>query len=244
MTSTIAKPSFREVVAVTTMNLDDLGLTFNAQRVGPTNFAGLRNADYGSGFRMPTMPELIPLVYASLENKDQQTAKGVIKTLKQNWLTGNTGILYTKKGMFVQDNPILEDGRIQMDQKYLEAKIILGSNEERGVFFSDDKSMRFVPYGFKTQSQTALELATNPGVIALAGSPENAERLAKASEHYRVNPYFYALSDSETPQTRVAELNSNYFGCGLYVNASDSGDYDDRCSFGVSEDTKGVAPKK
>ena len=55
MENTLAKPTFEEVVAVTTMKLPDAGLTFNAQRVGPTNFNGLRNADYGQGFKMPVM---------------------------------------------------------------------------------------------------------------------------------------------------------------------------------------------
>ena len=132
MTNTIAKPSFREVVAVTTMNLDDANLQFNSQRVGPTNFAGLRNADYGTGFQMPTIPQLIPLVYASLENKGYATAKGVIQTLKQSWLTGNTGILYTSKGMFVQDNPELTEGRVSMDEKTLES--MLGSVLSRNYF--------------------------------------------------------------------------------------------------------------
>ncbi|MEK6897710.1 MAG: hypothetical protein AABW93_04250, partial [Nanoarchaeota archaeon] len=102
MEKTMAKPTFKEIVAVTTIELDD-GLVFNAQRVGPMNFLGLRQADYGQGFRMLTMPELVHLVHASLENKGYETAKNVIKTLKDYWLTGNTGILYVPKGMFVQD---------------------------------------------------------------------------------------------------------------------------------------------
>ena len=74
MQQTIRKPSFREVVAVTTMNLDDLGFIFNAQRVGPMNFNALRNADYGRSFRMSTFPKLIPLVHASLENEGYEMA--------------------------------------------------------------------------------------------------------------------------------------------------------------------------
>src|SRR3972149_10623582 len=97
----IKKPEFREVVTVTNMELPDSGLTFNSQRVGPMNFNGLRNADYGQGFRMPTMPELVQLVYASLENQDYKTAKEVISTLRSYWFTGNTAIHYFPTGMFV-----------------------------------------------------------------------------------------------------------------------------------------------
>lgn len=246
MKTAIQKPSFREVVGATTMNLDDKGLVFNSQAVGPMNFAGLRQADYGQGFRMPTMPELIPLVYASLENKEYQTAKNVIQTLKQSWLTGNTGILYTLEGMFVQDNPKLEKGRISMDEKILQSK--LGRHEEKGVTFSDDRSIRFVPYGFKRESQSSLDLATNPVILGLTGSQENAERLAKSSEHYSLNPYFWALKDVQNPETRVAVMNLGGFDNRLSVGASGSEDGDNRYSFGVFgvsfEDAEGVAPKK
>jgi len=245
----IQKPSFREVVAITTINLDDEGLVFNAQRVGPMNFAGLRQADYGKGFGMPTMPELVPLVYASLENKNYDTAKNVIKTLrnnwitgKNNWITGNTGILYIPKGIYVQDNPKLKEGRISMNQKTLERK--LGKHEEKGVVFSEDKNIRFIPYGFKRKSQSALDLARNPGIIALTGSEENAEKLAKVSEHYKLKPYFWALENVDSPQTRVAGLTSGSFDGRLVVDADYSENGGGRFSFGVLKDAEGIVAKK
>jgi len=243
MEKTIQKPLFREVVAVTTMNLDDVGLVFNAQRVGPANFAGLRGADYGPGFRMPTMPKLVPLVYASLENQDYETAKNVIKTLKNNWLTGNTVIHYFPEGMFVEDMPQMKDGRIVRPSfKTLERK--LGKHEEKGVVFGDDGRTRFTPYNYKRESQSALKLSKNTGVIALTGSEENAEKLAEASKHYRANPYFWALSDVGSPETRVAGLYSDGFDGRLDVDAGGSEDGGGRCSFGVLEkDTVGVAKK-
>lgn len=240
MEKTIVKPSFEE-----TMNLLDVGLRFNAQRVGPTNFRGLREADYGKGFRMPTMPELVPLVYASLENQDHDTAKNVVKTLKRNWITSNTGIFYAPEGMFVQDNPELKDGKILMNQKALESK--LGSHRERGVMFSDDRSVRFTPYKFtpykfKIGSQSALDLARNSGIIALVGGGENAEKLAKASEHYRAEPYFWTFDRVKSPQTRIVGLISGdffdidvdfVFGLGIYAN--DSEYLAGRFSFGVQK---------
>jgi len=207
MTNAIQKPRFEEVVEVTTINLPDFSLKFNAQRVGPTNFNGLRTANYGPYFRMPTMPELVPLVYASLENQDKETAKNVIKTLKSNWLTGNTAIHYFPGGMFVEDNPEMKNKRIVTPtQKALEER--LDSHEEMGVVFSRDKSIRFVPYVFKTKLQTALELARNPGIIALTGSEENAEMLAKAflELYNKSKTWFSALSEVDWPQTRVASL--------------------------------------
>ncbi len=236
MEKTIKKPIFKETVAVTTMELDD-GLVFNAQEVGPMNFASLRNADYGKDFRMPTMPEIVPLVYASLENKNYyDTAKNVIKTLRNNLITCNTGILYVPNGMYVQDKPERKDGRIFMDQKVLEKK--LGSREENGVVFSDDGSVRLVSYDFKRGSQSALDLARNLGIIALTGSEENAEKLAKASEHYKLKPYFWALENVDSPQIRVADLGSGSFGGRLGVGADVSEGYGGGYSFGIFESAR------
>ena len=233
---TITKPSFREVVAVTTMNLDDSDLIFNSQRVGPTNFAGLRQADYGKGFRMPAISELVQLVYASLENQDYKTAKEVISTLQKYWVAGNTGVHYTKKGMWVQDYPNMENGRISMKEAELEK--MLGEHEEKGVVFSDDKRVRFTPYNYKNESQSAFELSKNTGVIAFSGGEENAEKLAKASEHYRLKPNFWALFNVDSPQTRVAELGSYNFDSRLVVNADFSEGVGSRYSFGVLKEAK------
>ena len=227
------KPKFEEL---TTMSLPDAGLRFNAQRVGPMDFAGLRDPIYGKGFRMPTIPELVHLVYSSLENKKgYKTAKNVVKTLNSHWITGNTGILYAPEGMFVQDNPELKNfGRISMDQKTLQSK--LGSHEEIGVKFSDDGSVRFTPYNFERKSQTPLKLSRNTGIIALVGGKENAEKLAKASEHYRAKSYFRALEKGPSV-TRVAGLSSDYLliNSRLVVDADDVESFVSRFSFGVQK---------
>ena len=230
MEKAITKPKSEEV---TTMDLPDVGLRFNSQRVGPTTFKGLRENDYGEGFRMPTMPEIVPLVYASLENQKYGIAKDVIKTLKKYWLTGNTGILYVPKKMFVQDKPERKDGRIFMDQETLEK--MLGSHEEGGVVFSDDGSVRFTPCDFKRELQSALELSKNPGVIALVGGEENAEKLAKASGHYKASPYFGALKYTNFPIIRVADLYSHNRNDQLVIRANNDESFTYNYSFGAQK---------
>ena len=235
MGKTIQKPTLNEVVAVKTIQIcgsDNDIILFNPQGVGPMNFAGLRQADYGLGFRMPPMSQLVTLLHASLGNQDCETAKKVISTLRNHWLIGNTGILYVPKGMFVQDNPVLKNGRISMNQKTLEKR--LGSYQERGVVFSDDRAIRFTPYIFKIESQKASMLAENPAVIALTGSEKNAGRLARASDLYRVNPCLFALNKTNSPKTRVAGFQSSgEFDEGLNIYASLREDGDNRYSFGV-----------
>ena len=247
MPDTIQEPSFREVIAVSKMILDDVRLTFNAQRVGPGKFRELRDADYGLSYRMSAMPELVPLVYASFRNIGCKTAQNVVDALMQYWLSGNTGILYTQKGMFVQDIPELvpTNRRISMNQEDLEKR--LGSKEEKRVVFSDDKSVRFVTYGFKTESQSVLELSKNPGVIALTGSEENAEKLARVSEYYKSNPYFSAVYNINSSPIRIAILGS---GGGLGGDRLTVGSYWANSNLGYafgikeSEGTEGVVAKK
>jgi len=227
----IAKPKFKETIA-NTIELDN-GLIFNALKIGPMNFKRLRNANYGKGFRMPTMSELTSLIYSSLKNKNYDTAKDVIKTA-EHCLTGNTGVLYVSKGMFVQDNPKLKQGKILMNSRTLERK--LGKNEEKGVIFSDDKTIRFVPYGFEIDSQNALALAKNPGIIALTGSEENAEKFAETSRHYKGGLYLWIKNKIKTPETKVVGMTSCGFKEWLSIGAY-SEKINRMFSFGILKDT-------
>ena len=56
----------------------------------------------------------------------------------------------------------------------------LGKTQEKGVVYSDDRSIRFTPLGFQLESQSALDLSKNSGIIALVNGEENAERLKEA----------------------------------------------------------------
>lgn len=226
------KPSFREEGKL--IVLDDSKLIFNAQKVGPTNFNGLRKADYREEFRMPTMPELVELVHASLENQNHNTAKEVISTLKRYLLVGgNTAVHYFSKGMFVEDNPEMKERRIvRPNFKILENK--LGKHEENGVIFSDDKRIRFTPYNYKKKSQNALDLSQNTGVIAFLGGKKKAEKIARASGHYKEDPCFWTLFNVDSPQTKVAGFGANRFDGGLDVDATVHERYN-IYSFGVKE---------
>lgn len=211
MTETNIRPSFREEGDL--IALDDVGLTFNTQTVGPSSFAGLRNATYGTEFRMSTIPELVSLVYASLEHlNDYDTAKRVVEDLGKSAedgtiIAGNTGVLYFHEGVYVQDNPNLREGIISMSPEALEKR--LGSHEEGGVSFSEDRSIRFAPYGFIVGKQSSLEFSKNPGVIALTGSEKNAEKLARASDNYALeflnSPRLIQVVDSKEKSKKAPE---------------------------------------
>ncbi len=237
MTNIIQKPMFEEVIGVTTMNLPDFGLQFNANPVGPTSFPGLRSSNYGPDFRMSTMPEIIPLIYSSLKNQDKPAAKKVIHSLIERWITGNTATLYTSEGIFVKDNPEINHGVIVMNEKALET--MLGSHEENSVVFSDDRSLRFTPYGFKRKHQTTSELAGNSGVLALVGSRENAEMLTEISKNYPQDPCLWTLDNRAESQIKVVALNTYDFVDRLALISGNSVRDHVRCSYGVRELKKG-----
>ncbi len=235
------KPRFEQF---TLMNLPGTEFIFDAQRIGPTTFKVLRENDYGEGYRMPTMPELVPLVHASLENKKEyKMARNVVKTQKHHRITGNTAVHYFPKGMFAEDIPKMKSGRIVTPTfKVLEKK--LGSHKERGVVFSDDGSVRFTPYNFKKGYQTPLELSINKGIIALVGGEENAEKLAEASEHYKTNPCFWALENVGSPITRVTDLTSyTILGNRLDVEAHIDEGSSNKYSFGIFEGVETILQK-
>ena len=217
MTEVIQKPSFRETVRYDTIDLDDVGLSFRTKSVDGfseglsslgrnyMNFFRLRQADYGEGFRISTVSELIPLVYASLENTDHTRAQGVLRTLEKSLLTGNTAIHYFPEGIFVEDNPAIKNKRL-VTPVYQKLESRLGSHEERGVVFSDDRSVRFTPHGFETKEILSSNLAKNSGIIAFSGGEENSERLAILSEYWPEGSFFWTFENFDSPQTRVACL--------------------------------------
>lgn len=147
-----------------------------------------------------SMPQLIPTIHSCLLTPNFPIDKKNIENiLSHSIIVTTTGVLYTEKGFLVQDDMEVSAYKpILMDKENLEKR--LGSFEESGVVFSDDKSVRFVPYGFKTGEQTPRELGKNPGVIAISGSKENAEKLTEISKTYKGNPWFVYHSNDDLPK--------------------------------------------
>ena len=129
--SKIIKPSFEVVPAVTTIKVGDK--VYNASPVGPGNWHQVRLGDYGEGFKQGTFGDNLTLVHAAYLNRDSREAKGVVKLVQNNWLTGNTALYGGKDLIYAVDFPEVRDGRIVIDEKGLNAK--LGSKQEGEVIF-------------------------------------------------------------------------------------------------------------
>jgi len=132
------------------------------------------------GLAGPTMEETANLVYSTFQNPEGRYSGEVLSKLKylSSWLWAFNGLLSTKSGVYIQDDPkISDDGEVLMDQLELENKIKEG-----------DTSVRFVPRGYKTGRQTSSELSKNTFVKALAGE-EGAQKLAEIADKYPQDPY-------------------------------------------------------
>ena len=207
-------------------------LTFIHPCYGPDAFCSVRDQISQDGLVMPTASETASLVYAASQNPDERYSKEILSILRDRWLWGNTGVLWTpKKEVYIQNDPKVGNGGILMDKKDLEKKL---SNK--------DQNVRFVEYGFKLGEQTSSELGRNPFILALVGE-EGAEKLAKVAERYRLNPYVYGLDKSNQDETRVSALSSGYDGGGLGVFGSCLGNGRDGWAFGVRKSSEASARK-
>ena len=199
-------------------------LTFVASSYGPNTYLGVKEAIEQDGYKTPTMAENASLVHTAF-NSDDKYSNGIKGIMKDRWLWSFTGNLYLpNKGVYIQDNPEIRDGRVIMDESDLVKKLE-----------SKDPSVRFVPFGFETESMSPMQLAKNAYVIGLAGE-EGADKLAEVADEFKQKPYLWSFKSVNEPTTRVSALDSDWgLGHWLDVNGSDGGVSWDGHAFGVRD---------
>ena len=181
---------------------------FDSIARGPNTYFHVASQLPELDLEQPTMAQNASLVDAAWQNPKEQYSKEIINTLRQSYLRCFNGILYSQKkeGAFIRDRPLIENEEIVMNASELES--ILSSREEDGVVYSEDGSVRFVPFGYKIGEQKASELEKNPFVIALAGK-EGAQKLARVSENYKFRPYVSSFDEVDKDEVRVSSLYSD-----------------------------------
>lgn len=196
-------------------------LTFIHPQYGPNTYVNVKSSIEQAGLTTPTLAQTVSLVHAAFYSDDKYSTE-IQKFMKSNWLWGFTGTLYVpNKGAYIQDHPAIRNGMPFMEQSDLVKKLE-----------SNDPTVRFVPFGFKTESMSSLELAKNVYVQALVGQ-EGAEQLAEIADKHGKKPYLWSLRSTDEPTTRVSALNSNWIdGRRLYVDGNGHGD-NNGCAFGV-----------
>ena len=195
--------------------------------VHPANkgtYASVQDQIQEAGLQAPTMAQTASLVHDAF-NSDDKYSQGIKKIMKDAWLWEFTGNLYIpNKGVYVQDDPEVRNGMPFMDESALVEKLE-----------AEDSSVRFVPFGYKTGHMSALELAKNSYVIALAGE-DGADKLAEVADKHKRSPYLWSFKSVSEPTTRVSGLDSGRgFDVRLGVRGDCLGDVRYGCAFGVSE---------
>ncbi len=211
-------------------------LSFISPASGPNTYAQVGNQILEAKLELPTMEQTASLVHVAWQNPEEKYSKDIINKLKNSWLWAFNGLLYIPQvGVYIQDRPKIEGGKAVMDRSELVKKLE-----------ANDPSVRFVPFGFKREYQTAMELEKNHFVQALAGE-EGAEKLAEIVDKYKKHPYVYAFdsNDINEPTIRVAALGSGWdFGVRLDVVGFNRSDGRGGYAFGVSRKETGEAGSK
>ena len=182
-----------------------------------------------------TMAEASSVLRYGYEN-DCDIAKYIMQMMKSNYGHFFNGILYApKEGGYIENDPkfaetAVDFNGLEMNRENLRSR--LGSREEKGVIYSDDGLVRFVPFGFRTGEQTCKELAENPCVIALAGE-EGAYNLSCIASNHSKNPYLNTPIIGNESVKKVVALGSCWYGVGLVVDGNNPMDSDIGFSFRV-----------
>ncbi len=204
-------------------------LTFIHPYHGPNVYADVALSIQQAGLQTPTLAETASLVHAAFPSEDKYSTE--IKALmKKRYFWASTGIHYVpKEGAYIQDHPEIRKGMPFMEKSELARKLE-----------AHDPSVRFVPFGYKTEIMSALELASNPFIQALAGGEEGAGKLAEIADKHRNRPYIWSFSSVDEPITRVAALDShwNVGDHRLNVNGNNHGNNRNGCAFGIALATK------
>ena len=196
-------------------------LTFVYPPTSLGNYANTQRVIEEAGFLPPTMAQTASLVHAAFSSEDRYSEE-IKKLLKDRYLWAYTGTLTVpNKGLYIQDHPPIVNGMPNISSDDLERRV-------------EEGELRFVPFGFKTGEMSPSDLAENPYVQALAGQ-EGAKKLVKVAGEYLKNPRLWALTDTNTTQTRVSVLNSSWVDGRLLVNGDDHGDGRGGCSFWVQK---------
>lgn len=192
----------------------DSRLTFVYNSLEKGNYIDVRNTFESQDLEMPDFSQTTSLVYSAFQNPDNKYSKKIINIMKNNWFWADNGILYAPKGVYIQDNPKLENKEVQMNESELINKLE-----------NNDSSVRFVRYGFKLEEQSSLELSKSSFVIGLVGE-QGAEKLAEIADKHKRKSYLYGFNKVDKSVQRVAALGSDGRGRLVVHGSYGSLDYD------------------
>jgi hypothetical protein len=206
-----------------------------------------------AGLKRPSSAETASLICNAWEKPTGEYESQILNVIKEHWLFEFSGNYYLPKGkgdiqngVILQDNPLIMDEKLIMNKDDLIKK--LDDAEEfmvRGypIYISEDRSIRFVPFGYKITSQTPPELAINSYIVARYlgrknNELEGAEKIARVASKYKTNPYLYSFGSVDKEEIRMSGLDSA-FGCSKLILSGDIINYKSHgYAFGKYEEKK------
>ena len=184
-----------------------------------------------AGLKRPNSAETALLVDYFWKNPEEKYSSAIISILKKNWLWEFTGNLYLPKsndeinnGVILENNPKIENGKLTMDKNSLVQRLK-----------ENDPLVKFVPFGYKTGSQSLIELGKNKYIIERYGK-EGAEKIVEVASEYKNQPYIYSFNFVNKEETKMSALGNYWsFYDGLGVGGNYWVGYDNGLAFGVEK---------
>ena len=218
----------------------DRTTTFIHPAYGPNTYVALGKEMEQAGLITPTFSDTVDLVHAAF-NSEGRYADNIINLMfielrkydnretDISHFFGFTGVLRIPKvGVYIQDKPKIVGYKVVMNRSDLEKR--LGSREERGVVYSDDGSVRFVPFTYKTGEKglSGLDLAEYPYAFASLGDENSIEKLQEIVRRTQNDSIFLNLNSVSKPEIRFLGLSLvwSFFSWWLCIDGEkDSGHY-------------------
>lgn len=168
------------------------------------NYANVAEQIDKENLKRPSSAETASLIYEAWKVPKGEKESEIISILKNNWFWEFTGNLYLPKSNEEINNGVILDLDSQ-NLKFENAKLIMNKNELIKRLNSNDKSVKFVPFGFKTEDQNLFEFQKNPYIKARYGE-EGAEKIAEVASKYSKNPYIWSFNSVNEEKTRMSAL--------------------------------------
>ena len=185
------------------------------------------------GLKRPISSETSSLVCDAFQNPNGEYESQILNVLKSNWLWEFTGNLYLPKsseevsdGVLLEDYPQIINGRLTINKVSLIKRLQ-----------ANDKSVRFVPFGYKIGEQTSKELGENLYIVARYGE-EGAEKIARIASKFKDKPRVLSFESIDKETAKMSVLYGDFFNGRLCVDSGYWDGDDVGHSFGVVSSEK------
>ena len=179
--------------------------------------------------KRPNSAETASLVYEAFKDKKEKYSKEIISIMNNRYFREFTGNLYLPK----KSNEEVNNGVILYDCSNME----LDESKESLIKKLQDNYplVKFVPFGYKTGTQSVFELLKND-YIKMKYGEEGAEKIAEIASQYKNKPRLFSFNSVDKKERRMSASDGYWdFDDGLVVNGNIWSEYDGAHAFGIKK---------